>query len=404
LRVLLVAGEYPPHMFGGGATFMYNLARGLVKSGVEVTVVAHRLSRTLFRNTFVEFDKDGNLRIVWVTIPSYVYPRHVTFQLYVKSLIQTFSSRHDVIHINTGLYYPFLRPVFTNIGKPVIVTIHGDPVTVYKIALKLKSGLLSKVYGALHMLESINALRYELSELIPVFVGKHVKETLSKVFKISKQFAIIYNGIDFTVLQKALETPPKTKYFELLVKAKLQGYKILVYPARLHSIKNHLLLIIALSKLVRKNKQILLILAGEGPTKNFIERVSIRLQVENNVILAGRLPYDETIRLMSLADLIPFPSLYEACPLSLIEALWLGKKVIAFDLPYIHEIRHENILVAKTPEEFIELLEEALSLNFRLAIGKHSLNESKLLEKFSVNHMVARYLELYRRVIGERYG
>jgi 1,4-alpha-glucan branching enzyme len=402
--VLLVAGEYPPHMFGGGATFMYNLARGLVKSGVEVTVVAHRLSRTLFRNTFVEFDKDGNLRIVWVTIPSYVYPRHVTFQLYVKSLIQTFSSRHDVIHINTGLYYPFLRPVFTNIGKPVIVTIHGDPVTVYKIALKLKSGLLSKVYGALHMLESINALRYELSELIPVFVGKHVKETLSKVFKISKQFAIIYNGIDFTVLQKALETPPKTKYFELLVKAKLQGYKILVYPARLHSIKNHLLLIIALSKLVRKNKQILLILAGEGPTKNFIERVSIRLQVENNVILAGRLPYDETIRLMSLADLIPFPSLYEACPLSLIEALWLGKKVIAFDLPYINEIRHENILVAKTPEEFIELLEEALSLKFRLAIGKHSLNESKLLEKFSVNHMVARYLELYRRVIGERYG
>jgi 1,4-alpha-glucan branching enzyme len=402
--VLLVAGEYPPHMFGGGATFMYNLARGLVKSGVEVTVVAHRLSRTLFRNTFVEFDKDGNLRIVWVTIPSYVYPRHVTFQLYVKSLIQPLSSRHDVIHINTGLYYPFLRPVFTNIGKPVIVTIHGDPVTVYKIALKLKSGLLSKVYGALHMLESINALRYELSELIPVFVGKHVKETLSKVFKISKQLAIIYNGIDFTVLQKALETPPKTKYFELLVKAKSQGYKILVYPARLHSIKNHLLLIIALSKLVRKNKQILLILAGEGPTKNFIERVSIKLQVENNVILAGKLPYDETIRLMSLADLIPFPSLYEACPLSLIEALWLGKKVVVFDLPYIHEIRHENILVAKTPEEFIELLEEALSLNFRLAIGKHSLNESKLLEKFSVNHMVARYLELYRRVIGERYG
>jgi 1,2-diacylglycerol 3-alpha-glucosyltransferase len=288
--------------------------------------------------------------------------------------------------------------------KPVIVTIHGDPITVYRIALKLKSNLISKIYGILHVLESINALSYELSELIPVFVSKHVKETLSKVFKISKPFAIIYNGIDFTVLQKALETPPKTRYFELLVKAKSQGYKILVYPARLHPIKNHLLLITALNRLVRKNKQILLILTGDGPTKNLIERISSKLHVENNVILTGRLPHDETIRIMSLADLIPFPSLYEACPISLIEALWLGKKVIAFDLPYIHEIRHENILVAKTPEEFIELLEEALSLNFRLAIGKHSLNESKLLEKFSVNHMVARYLELYRRVIGERYG
>ena len=404
MRVLLVAGEYPPHMFGGGATFMYNLARGLAKLGVDVTVVAHRLSRTPFRSTFVEHDKDWGLRIVWVTIPSYIYPRHVTFQLYAKSLIQTLSSRHDVIHINTGLYYPFLRPVFTDMRKPVIVTIHGDPITVYRIALKLKSSPISKIYGILHMLESSNALSYELNELIPVFVSKHVKETLSKVFKISKQSAIIYNGIDFTVLQKALETPPKTRYFELLVKAKSQGYKILVYPARLHPIKNHLLLIVALSKLVRKNKQILLILAGEGPTKNFIERTSNKLHVENNVILAGRLPYDETIRIMSLADLIPFPSLYEACPISLIEALWLGKKVIAFDLPYVHEIRHGNVLVAKTSEEFIELLEEALSLNSRLVIGRRSLNESELLEEFSVNRMVTRYLELYKRVIGEHHG
>ena len=402
--MLLVAGEYPPHMFGGGATFMYNLARGLAKFGVEVTVVAHRLLRTPFRSTFVEHDKDGNLRIVWVALPSYIYPRHVTFQLYAKLLIQTLSSRHDVIHINTGLYYPFLRSVFTGMRKPVIVTIHGDPITVYRITLKLKSNIISKIYGTLHVLESINALSYELSELVPVFVSKHVKETLSKVFKVSKPFAIIYNGIDFMVLKKALETPSKTRYFELLVKARSQGYKILVYPARLHPVKNQLLLIAALSRLVRKNKQILLILIGEGPTKNFIERISSKLHVENNVILTGRLPYDETIRIMSLADLIPFPSLYEACPISLIEALWLGKKVITFDLPYVHEIRHGNILVAKTSEEFTELLEEALGLNSHLFIGRRSLNESELLEEFSVNHMVTRYLELYKRVIGEHHG
>lgn len=398
MRVLLVAGEYPPHMFGGGATFMYNLARGLTMLGVEVTVVAHRLSRTLFRNTFVEFDKDGNLRIVWVTIPSYIYPRHVTFQLYAKSLIQTLSSRHDVTHINTGLYYPFLRPVFTNIRKPVIVTIHGDPITAYKIALKLKSSLLSKVYGTLHMLESINALSYELSELIPVFVGKHVKETLSKVFKISNPFAIIYNGIDFTVLQKALETPPKTKYFELLVKARSQGFKILVYPARLYPIKNHLLLITALSKLVRKNKQILLILIGEGPTKNFIERVSNKLHIESNVILTGRLPYDETIRIMSLADLIPFPSLYEACPITVIEALWLGKKVLALDLFGFRELRHRNLVIAKSVKEYIEYLEFMLCSN---TYPEETPTENDELRKFSLTYMVQNYLQLYNKALSD---
>jgi 1,4-alpha-glucan branching enzyme len=394
--VLLVAGEYPPHMFGGGATFMYNLARGLAKLGVEVTVVAHRLSRTPFRSTFVEHDKDGDLRIVWVTIPSYIYPRHVTFQLYAKSLIQTLSSRHDVIHINTGLYYPFLRPVFTDMRKPVIVTIHGDPITVYRIALKLKSSPISKIYGILHMLESSNALSYELNELIPVFVSKHVKETLSKVFKISKPSAIIYNGIDFTVLQKALETPPKTRYFELLVKAKSQGYKILVYPARLHPIKNHLLLIVALSKLVRKNKQILLILAGEGPTKNFIERTSNKLHVENNVILAGRLPYDETIRIMSLADLIPFPSLYEACPITVIEALWLNKKVLALDLFGFRELRHRNLVIAKSVKEYIEYLESMLYSN---TCPEETSAENDELRKFSLTYMVQNYLQLYNKTL-----
>jgi len=394
--VLLVAGEYPPHMFGGGATFMYNLARGLAKLGVEVTVVAHRLSRTPFRSTFVEHDKEGGLRIVRVTVPSYIYPRHVTFQLYAKSLIQTLSSRHDVIHINTGLYYPFLRPVFTDMRKPVIVTIHGDPITVYKISLKLKSSLISKIYGTLHMLESINALSYELSELIPVFVSKHVKETLSKVFKISKPFAIIYNGIDFTVLKKALETPSKTRYFELLVKAKSQGYKILVYPARLHPIKNHLLLIIALSKLIRINRQILLILIGEGPTKNFVEKISNKLHVESNVILTGRLPYDETIRIMSLADLIPFPSLYEACPITVIEALWLNKKVLALDLFGFRELHHKNLVIAKSVEEYIEYLESMLYSN---TCPEETSAENDELRKFSLTYMVQNYLQLYNKTL-----
>ena len=398
MRVLLVAGEYPPHMFGGGATFMYNLARGLAKLGVEVTVVAHRLSRTPFRSTFVEHDKDGDLRIVWVTIPSYIYPRHVTFQLYAKSLIQTLSSRHDVIHINTGLYYPFLRPVFTDMRKPVIVTIHGDPITVYRIALKLKSSLISKIYGTLHVLESSKALSYELSELIPAFVSKHVKETLSKVFKISKPFAIIYNGTDFTVLQKALETPFKTRRFELLAKAKSQGYKILVYPARFHPIKNHFLLINALSKLVRKNRQILLILIGEGPTKNFIERISNKLHVESNVILTGRLPYDETIRIMSLADLIPFPSLYEACPITVIEALWLNKKVLALDLFSFRELRHRNLVIAKSAKEYIEYLESMLYSN---TYPEETPTENNELRKFSLTYMVQNYLQLYNKALSD---
>jgi glycosyltransferase involved in cell wall biosynthesis len=178
----------------------------------------------------------------------------------------------------------------------------------------------------------------------------------------------------------------------------LQGYKILVYPARLHPIKNHLLLIIALSKLIRKNKQILLILAGEGPTKNFIERVSIKLQVESNVILAGRLPYDETIRIMSLADLIPFPSLYEACPITIIEALWLSKKVLALDLFGFRELRHRNLVIAKSVKEYIEYLEFMLCSN---TYPEETPTENDELRKFSLTYMVQNYLQLYNKALSD---
>jgi 1,4-alpha-glucan branching enzyme len=396
--VLLIAGEYPPHMFGGGATFMHNLAHGLAKLGVEVTVIAHSLSKTLSRNTFVELDRNRNLKIVWVTIPFYGYPRHVVFQLYAKPLVQILANKYDIVHINTGLYYPFLRPVFTNLRKPIVVTIHGDPITVYTIALRLKSSPLSKIYGALHMLESGNALRYELSELTPVFVSKHLRETLDKVFKISKMSFVIYNGIDLANLQKALETPSKTKYFEILTKAKAQGFKILVYPARFYPIKNHLLLIVALSKLIRKSKQILLVLTSEGPTKNFIERVSNKLHVESNVILTGRLPYDETVRLLSLADLIPFPSLYEACPIAVIEALWLNKKVLTLDLPSFRELCHRNLIIAKNAKEYIEHLEFMLYSNTYL---EETPIENDELRKFSLTYMVQSYLELYNKILSD---
>jgi len=39
LRVLILAEYFPPDM-GGGATRAYNVARGLVLNGCEVTVVA----------------------------------------------------------------------------------------------------------------------------------------------------------------------------------------------------------------------------------------------------------------------------------------------------------------------------------------------------------------------------
>lgn len=400
MRVLLISGEYPPYMFGGGATFMYNLSRGLTSRGLDVTVVSMKFSKRFTKE--IETEEIGSrLRILRIPIPAYLYPRHDVFQIVARPLLSKLIKEHDVVHMNTGLYYPFLRDVIRESKRPAIVTIHNDLIMVYKVSLNLSLSPSEVVYGLLHMSEAHTALKKELKELYPVFVSRSLYETMKTKYEIHS-YSIIYNGLDFDYIDKAIASNPKTEFYNIIMNAKKSGYKILVYPARLHPIKNHYTLIKILRILLQKYKtKILLVLTSEGISRNSIIKLVNKLGISRNVLLTGRLPYDETLRILSLADAVPYVSLYEACPIALVEALYLGKLAVAFNLPYVREIVDVctssgvscRIRLVDNVKRFIEELHDALI---------NDVPNSKrriFIERFSVNHMRDEYITLYKKAL-----
>ncbi|MEM4489389.1 MAG: glycosyltransferase, partial [Desulfurococcaceae archaeon] len=202
MKILVISHEYPPYVFGGVGTFVYYLSRGLGNRMMDVTVVSMKFSRRFSRNISVE-EGGPKLRIVRVPTPIYLYPRHEVFQIVAKPLVSKLIKEHDIVHMNTGLYYPFLRAVIRESRKPALLTVHSDPTLVYKLSLNLHLSPSETMYGLLHMSESHIALKKELKELHPVFVSKSLYETMRSKYEF-RRYSIIYNGVDFNYIDKAV--------------------------------------------------------------------------------------------------------------------------------------------------------------------------------------------------------
>jgi len=402
MRILLVPGEFPPYIFGGGGIFMYHLSRGLVKRGHKVYVVAlgfsEKLMGNLCKDVTVERVND-NLVIIRVFIPKHIYPRHKVFQLYSKNIIDRLVEKVDIVHLNTGLYHPFIRDVIKRSKKPSVVTIHGDPVIDNKISMLLPFTSTKDIaYHATFLLDGVLSLKYEIAELYPVFVSKQTVQTISSYIPVTK-YRVIYNGIDFDFIDSSLHRPTSCKLVDFVQKCSEKGYRILVYPARLYPRKNNVFLLYVSKRLVERGHKVKTIFTSEGPLMTKLKSISKCLQIEQHIIITGRLPYEAVLKILSLSHVVPFPSLYEAHPLTVIEALYIGKPVVAFDLPYVRELIDkgvEGIYVAKNPLHFVEILDSLLN---QIGTINEDLVGSRMREKimgmFSVELMTDQYEQLY---------
>lgn len=132
---------------------------------------------------------------------------------------------------------------------------------------------------------------------------------------------------------------------------------------RLAPEKNFSLLIQAFAKL-RAKQNVRLIILGEGPERGLLEKLVNQLGLEGAVDMPGFVqnPYS----FMQRASVIALSSRWEALPTVLIEALALGKPVVATDCPHgPREILVEPnlgwLVPPEDPDRLAHALEEALN-------------------------------------------
>jgi len=177
-----------------------------------------------------------------------------------------------------------------------------------------------------------------------IVISNYLKNYFLKKYKVSSEkFEVIYNSVDTETLNY---TPSKEKWRLKLDPAKQKF--IVCFVGRLADDKNPLRVVEIANVLVneKKVKNLLFVIAGEGPLKKKLTEVVNRYNLTKNIILLGHV--ESVLEVMASSDLIIITSDMEGIPLSALEAMSVGTPVVASavgGLPEIIDHKKDGYLV-----------------------------------------------------------
>ena len=167
-----------------------------------------------------------------------------------------------------------------------------------------------------------------------ITISNFTKKEIKKRYKVSsKKISVAYPGIEE-------KFKPQEKSSYLISKYNLKNKKILLFLGGLKQRKNPLFLLDVFRKI--NDKQVVLLIAGDGPLKNKLIQKAENLGLADRVILTGFVPEENKVKFYNLADIVLFPTLKEGFGMIAAEAGACGKPVIASDNSSLPEIIKNN--------------------------------------------------------------
>ena len=358
MRVLQILS----HLNSGGITsYVYNLSKGLKERNVEVGIAS---SGGENQKRFEE------LGIKCFRIPINVkneFHLNVWRSLFILNEIKR-QFAFNLIHAHTRSAQVLSFLYYKLKGIPFVTTCHGY----FKRRL---SRIILKCWG-----------KYVIA------ISPQVKEHLIEDLKVDDRIIkVIPTGVDFRSL-----VPQINNFKEFY---NIEGVPFIGSLGRLSKVKRYDLLLKAFKMFLGKYPQAFLGIMGEGKEKEYLLNLARQLQIEKRFRIFES-NYKNSF-LKSL-DLFCLPSQSEGLGLSVIEAMYFGIPCIVSSkggLKYIIEDRINGIFIKElTPygiyQSLVSLWEDKDFLN---KIKLRAPNYVK--EKFSLDNMVEKVLDIYRRAI-----
>ena len=171
---------------------------------------------------------------------------------------------------------------------------------------------------------------------------------------------------------------------------------------RLVPVKGYEILLEALAGLKRDFR---LLVMGDGPLKENLERMCIDLQLSDRVKFLGFCT--DVSKILSGIDVFVLPTLGEGFGLVLLEAMSHHLPIISTNTMAIPEIVEDQKTGLLVPPRDVEALREAIeslvvSSSKRLIMGNNGWK--KLMNTFSVDRMVSQTIDLYRKELASVYS
>jgi glycosyltransferase involved in cell wall biosynthesis len=228
-----------------------------------------------------------------------------------------------------------------------------------------------------------------------IAVSKGVQDYLTQHSIPLSHTTVIYNGIDlsaFDIEKKVLTSIPWDSSWE-------NGF-LIGYVGNLHKYKGHEVLLKALAEALKIEPRLRLVCIGEGPQREELENLSVRLGIKDKVLFAG---FHKCVpSLLCRIDLYVHPSLWEAFGMAILEAMAAGKAVIGSEVGGIPEVILDGETGILVPSNDTSALARAiikLSSNkeIRTLMGEQGRKRAE--EIFSIRETLIKYQDIYSQLI-----
>ena len=395
MHVALLSHEYPPYIFGGVGTFVENLAHGLLRLG-EVTVIAGYPVPCGGVKKF-KADKeqtDSGINVVRFPYPN-IPPRQLWFQIFNLRKLSEVIRRTgaDVVHGQSGVAYPAL--IELKDMASTVVSYHTNPKLELTLSLysMTRGGSLSDIrtYAVGYPVWAYSFKKeFEMSDA-PIAVSETLMNDLLLDMgnRNSKKMRYIHNGVNVEELEKEYASVDSEK----------EKDKPIIFSAGRLYWRKGVLNLVKLAYLLEKKYHLnyKIVVHGSGPLRGKMETL-IQQYGLTNIVLKGFTTRAEFLKDLKRASCVIIPSIFEACPMLLLESMCLGKIPVMFNLPYSEELtkQGEYGILTRNVEEM------AAKINsFPTQIDVESF-ENKIrvfaIEQYHVKKTASQYYNIYKSI------
>lgn len=371
MRVLHFFKTYKPDSYGGIEQFIFQLAHGTSRQGLDVHVLS--LSPDV-RDQTEPFD---NHTIHRVRRDLEIASTGISLRAIRK--FRQLAQQADVLHLHFPWPFADLVHLLANVSRPVVLTYHSDIVR-QRHLLKLYAPLMRRFLGTVDRIVATSPNYLQTSDVLPGF---------------SRKTEVIPIGLD-----RATYPPDDPSLLEKW--PFLKGTRFFLFVGVLRYYKGLHILLEAL-----RGTDYQVVIVGAGPIEAELRKHAHDLGL-TTVHFLGAVSDSEKVALLKrcYAGIFPSHLRAEAFGISLLEAAMYAKPLISSEVgtgtSYVNVHGETGIVVPPSDPGELRRAMATLLDSPQLARTMGDAAGERFRRHFTVDQMVDRYLSLYERIVLER--
>ena len=389
MRIGLFTDTYPPYI-NGVSTSIAMLKTALEKQGHEVFVVTVNADKLKYEN------EEKIIRIPGIPIGIYDYRLTGIYPLRAIEKIRKWNL--DIIHSHTEFGVgTFARLLAKQFDIPLVHTYH----TMYEDYVHyITKGYFNR--SSKKIVEYLTKFYCDKTATELIVPTKKTYDLFKEKYRVDRNVHIVPTGIEVERFYK--DQFKKREIDELRHQFGLKKDDfVILFVGRLGEEKSVDLLIESQVSLARTNPNCKLLIVGDGPDKEKFEKLVKKFRLKDNVIMTGKVPWEEVPKYYMLANVFATASKTETQGLTVIEAMAASKPVLAVDddafrMVVVNDL---NGYLFSNKRQYKKQVRTLMIDTDKL----RSLSKQARItaESHSAKYFAEKVLDVYKTALGDRY-